>query len=83
MPQVRAEVKEMTASRPNLQTLSPEPSEPYTFGKQELGVCKCKEQLQQEHGVVPGIAMILVGERQDSKSYVPHPVLFRSLMVLL
>ncbi|CAE7747029.1 FOLD2 [Symbiodinium pilosum] len=30
------------------------------------------EQLQQEHGVVPGIAMILVGERQDSKSYVAN-----------
>jgi len=30
------------------------------------------EQLKQEHAVVPGLAMILVGERQDSKSYVAN-----------
>ena len=30
-------------------------------------------QLKAEHGVVPGLAVILVGARKDSQSYAPRP----------
>ena len=41
--------------------------------KSKLERCEAEEQLKQDHGVVPGLAMILVGDRQDSKSYAPRP----------
>ena len=41
--------------------------------RSKLGVMAAEEELKEKKGVTPGLAMLLVGDRQDSQSYVGRP----------